>query len=260
MSRLYSVPRATPFLGTSFTPEELQPVLDDLYQLFETRFAKLDSLGLKGEELISHYYGPAKAVWRQCAKRMCHSLPLAALAGQEKVRALLRRIGLKDPMFLSYPEVRTDMPDDEQYMQPWHQDWRSGQGSLNAVTIWVPLRDVSTTDGAIEVIPGSHRWGLLEVEEIPNPRRFSIIDSRVSEPETVTMDLHFGECAVFSQMLVHRSGRNSSGRPRLSLQLHYSDRGERHFIDNGYKQALNSELVWDEPPDAAAMKEIYGSS
>ena len=38
------------------------------------------------------------------------------------------------------------------------------QGSLNAIVVWVPLVDVAEL-GALEIIPGSHLWGLQESHE-----------------------------------------------------------------------------------------------
>ena len=44
---------------------------------------------------------------------------------------------------------------------PMHQDWRSVQGSLDGITIWLPLFDVGAGDYPLEVVRGSHRGGLL---------------------------------------------------------------------------------------------------
>ena len=37
-----------------------------------------------------------------------------------------------------------------------HQDWRSMQGSLDSVVVWLPLCDIDVALGALEVVPQSH--------------------------------------------------------------------------------------------------------
>ena len=45
---------------------------------------------------------------------------------------------------------------------PFHQDFRSMQGSLNSIVVWIPLLDVRDIDGPIEIILKSHKLGLLK--------------------------------------------------------------------------------------------------
>src|SRR6516165_4566907 len=45
-----------------------------------------------------------------------------------------------------------------------HQDWRNNQGPLDSITMRVPLVDIDQSLGALEVIPGSHRWGFSSLK------------------------------------------------------------------------------------------------
>ena len=203
------------------------------------------------------YYESEKEMWRPCARRMFDLLSVYSLAANPYVAKLLKKIGLKTPMISTRPEVRTDMPGDEQYMQLWHQDWRYGQGSLNAVTIWVPLHKVGVENGAIEVIPKTHLLGYLETEELSNPRRFLIVDARLKNLLSCPVELEFGESVVFSQMLVHRSGYNRTNLPRLTVQLRFVDYSEDSFVENGFPAPTSSDLLWKHPPSAEDMKRVF---
>lgn len=244
-------------LADLFDAGEVRQVLDEIRRAWDLRFQPAG--GSDEGDVIVRHYNTDKIAWQQCARRMQHSLAAARLASKPAVVSTLQKAGLAEPMYSTFPELRVDMPGDARYMQPWHQDWRSGQGSLNAVTIWVALQDITAEMGAIEVLPGSHLWGLCEVEELPDPRRFSVTDSRVEGAQGPIAELAAGECALFSQMLVHRSGRNTSGRPRFTAQLRYSDRAEPRFVANGFRLPTGSEPVWDRWPDAADMRRIYGA-
>lgn len=241
-----------------FSREELGRARSEIYTLFETSLRDINEEGLSGPDLMTSYYQKEKERWQRCAKRMYDLLGVYSLAAKSQVAEVLKRLGLQTPIISTRPEVRTDMPGDDQYMQPWHQDWRSGQGSLNSVTIWAPLHDVRVKNGAIEIVPGSHLLGYLEVEELSNPRRFSIIDQRVSEMSSMPVELDFGEVALFSQMLVHRSGRNQSGTPRLTVQIRFLDYSESLFLENGLPSPrTSSEMLWERPPSADDMRHYF---
>ena len=190
---------------------------------------------------------------------MHRSLALMHCASQLKIQEVLHKVGMKFPIRCGEPEVRVDLPDTIQYNQLWHQDWRTGQSSLNSVTIWFPLHDVSKKNGAIEIYPESHLWGFVDTIMHENPRRFEIIDKRVKNFSGVVANLQFGECLVFSQMLVHRSGQNTSNLARICCQIRYADATEENYIKNSYKIPLDhkNQFVWDNAPDEKIMKKVY---
>ena len=39
------------------------------------------------------------------------------------------------------------------------------------VGVWVAFEDVDETNGSLSIVPGSHKWNLMEYEELnlPNP-------------------------------------------------------------------------------------------
>jgi len=240
-----------------FTADEVRAARQELLDLFAHRFQVAGVADSDGDELLVRYYEADRERWRQCAQRMQDLLGPIRMAVKPQIEAALLGAGLQAPMIGTRPEVRTDMPADQQYMQPWHQDWRSGQGSINSVTIWVPLQDVSAHNGAIELLPGSHFLGCCEVEELPNPRRFLVVDPRIESWEREVAELEVGEAVLFSQLLVHRSGHNSSGRPRITMQLRYSDYAEPGFAARGYPKPSGSELVWNTPPTASEVEAAF---
>jgi phytanoyl-CoA hydroxylase len=243
-----------------YSQDELRRTRAQIFAHFERRFADLNEDGLREEGLLEHFYGSERDRWRECARRMWDLLGVYSLAAGAAVDAALRKLGLGEPMISTRPEVRTDMPGDERYMQPWHQDWRYGQGSVNAVTIWTPLRDVGVENGTIDVMPRTHLLGYLETEELSNPRRFSIVDPQIEEFEYEPAEMRFGEAIVFSQLLVHRSGFNRSGRARVTVQTRFSDAAEPDFVRHGFPTPAGSELVWDAPPSRADVESVFAQS
>jgi hypothetical protein len=69
--------------------------------------------------------------------------------------------------------------------------------------------------------------------------------------------LRLGESIVFSQLLVHRSGFNRSGRARVTIQTRFSDAAEPEFVRHGFPTPVGSELVWDAPPSRADAETVF---
>ena len=245
-------------LSDLFRPEELVEARVGICSVFEEGFRDLNEAGLEGDELLRHYYDREKDRWRKCARRMWDVVEVGRLAALPQVLDLLRAAGLRKPLVSTRPLVRTDLPRDDAYRQPWHQDWRSGQGSVNSVTIWVPLHRVTADQGTIEVIPGSHLLGLLKVRKLTDPVRLVVDDTRVDDLPKETVELDLGECALFSQMLVHQSGVNAGDSVRFTVQLRYDDMAEPGYAAQGFPHAVTGEdLIWKSPcPED--MRAIYG--
>ena len=222
-----------------FTSSELKGLVNDLLSIFENRFVGISSQ--KGVSLLYSEYSKNKEMWRECASKMWDVFGVSQCATKQDVLKALINLKLRFPIIATRPEVRTDMPNDVEYQQPWHQDWSYGQTSLNAVTLWIPLQDVSKKNGTIDVLPGSHLLGLAPVIEKQNPRRLEVVDQKFIKRKFKTVELKMGECVVFSQFLLHRSGSNTSDLPRITFQGRYADHSDLFYIANGFFDSFRAE-------------------
>ena len=131
------------------------------------------------------------------------------------------------------------------------------QGSLNAMVIWVPLVDIPQNLGALEIIPGSHVWGLQDSCEDEWYRRIEgLSDERFKSIEVKT-----GDALFFSAFLVHRSGNNVTDSIRWSCHFRYNDLEEPTFVSrkypNPYTYRPEQELVTKEFPSSEQLQNLF---
>jgi ectoine hydroxylase-related dioxygenase (phytanoyl-CoA dioxygenase family) len=142
---------------------------------------------------------------------------------------------------------------------PAHQDWRSIQGSLNSVVIWVPLLSIDKSLGALEVVPGSHCDGLMSTTEDDFYR--AIDDERYTDESFVPVETTIGDCLLFSTFLVHRSGTNSTNRVRWSCHFRFNDMLEKTFIErefpNPYIYKPQQELITPNFPHQNLLVSLF---
>lgn len=111
----------------------------------------------------------------------------------------------------------------------WHQDWASWDtvaSHAGFVTAWVAFDDVDEGNGAMQMIPGSHRWGLVaggsnffDTERDAHLARLS--GDRDVRPRSVVMSA--GQVSFHHPLTFHGSGPNTSNRLRRSLAVHLMD-------------------------------------
>ncbi len=109
---------------------------------------------------------------------------------------------------------------------PWHQDSRAyGARAPDVVTAWVALTDSTPENGALQVIPGSHRQRELEheVQDVPNSllTRRREVALGVNEADAVTIPLRAGEMSLHHSGLVHGSPPNRAADRRIGLAIRY---------------------------------------
>lgn len=105
---------------------------------------------------------------------------------------------------------------------PWHQDRWNFLDKDPLVTLWTALDPATQANGCVKIIPGSHKWGLL------NPEHTSgfLTDEMAAEKcgENVEyMELEAGEVALLHNWLLHASDTNTSGIPRRAFSVCYMD-------------------------------------
>ena len=108
----------------------------------------------------------------------------------------------------------------------WHQDstyW--GMEPADVVTAWLALSDSNSDNGAMRVIPGTHRLDQLahrQTQEVDNMlSRGQEIAVDVSEADAVTLELAPGQISLHDVKLVHGSEPNLSERRRIGLAIRY---------------------------------------
>lgn len=143
---------------------------------------------------------------------------------------------------LTHQQFVTKLPDVAAQRSdiPLHQD--NGYGRLEPmtdVTIWLPLVDTDESNGALLVVPGSHKGGLLEHQRASiNPvlHEASAVGAR-------SIPLAAGEAVAFSGLLVHGSGPNRSGEARPAMYMRYCEPHVK-MVEERDRPVLDSPHSW----------------
>jgi non-haem Fe2+, alpha-ketoglutarate-dependent halogenase len=109
----------------------------------------------------------------------------------------------------------------------WHQDSvYSGWHLTPSVSAWIALTPSERSNGCMRAIPGSHKDGLLEHDNVlddPNllNRRGERIRRDVDESQAVDIVLQPGEMSLHHTNIVHGSNANGSAGPRIGFIVRF---------------------------------------
>lgn len=114
----------------------------------------------------------------------------------------------------------------------WHQDrWNYLDGEP-ILTIWTALDAASAQNGALRIVPGSHRRGLLCPEDRSGFLSAAMVREHCRDDEVVVLDMDVGDVAYLHNLLLHRSEPNRTSVPRRALSVCYTDASTRN-VDTG---------------------------
>jgi hypothetical protein len=101
---------------------------------------------------------------------------------------------------------------------PIHRDWTFAQ-NLNQTNInfWCPLVDVDETNGALQMVAGSHK--LVQNIEAPQIRPFYVDYSESLKEISTLVSLKKGEAILFESSILHWSTANNSNNVRQAASL-----------------------------------------
>ena len=130
----------------------------------------------------------------------------------------------------------------------WHQDWASWDSVASHpafVTAWVAFDDVDDSNGAMQMIPESHTWGLVPGGSnffgTDRDAQIAALGDRVMR-EPVSVVLSAGQVSFHHPLTFHGSGPNTSDRLRRSLAIHYVDASVTAVARDGPWQHYNLDL------------------
>ena len=122
--------------------------------------------------------------------------------------------------------VLAKQPHDLRYAS-WHQDsFYSGLHLTPSTTAWIALTQSHQGNGCMRVIPGSHKLGSMEHENVADDphmlnRRGERIKTDVDESVAVDVVLKPGEISLHESTLVHGSTPNTSDDPRIGFIVRF---------------------------------------
>ncbi|MGE0221771.1 MAG: phytanoyl-CoA dioxygenase family protein [Acetobacteraceae bacterium] len=108
----------------------------------------------------------------------------------------------------------------------WHQDstyW--GLEPPDVITAWIAFSDSTAENGAMRVIPGTHRLDQIAHHDTFRPEnllsRGQEIMVDVDEAKAVMLELQAGEMSLHHVRLIHGSDPNPSDKRRIGFAIRY---------------------------------------
>jgi ectoine hydroxylase-related dioxygenase (phytanoyl-CoA dioxygenase family) len=134
--------------------------------------------------------------------------PFHDLAEHPRVLRILEALLLKDFLLSNLQSIRLHPGENA---QAWHSDdgfyfVPRPRATLGISTIWA-IEDFTEKNGATELIPGSHLWGMEHPDERPH--------------DIVRAVMPAGSVVIFDAATWHRGGANETSATRLAVSPQY---------------------------------------
>lgn len=254
-----------------FQKNEIQTVLYDAKKIFHLQFIDKGYTADKDlpendaafNEMMYRLFEDDLQAFSNCGKQAQHLISLHRLSLDEKLIEIIREAGLNFPNISTRPVMYFNHPrlakEKVFYKVDAHQDWRSMQGSLNSCVIWIPLVDINTDLGALEIVPGSHLDGLL-TESVQHS--FGMVNvSDEMQKKIIPVEVEQGDALLFSAFLIHQSGENIMDSPRWSCHFRYNDLSEHTFIQRKFAHPYiykpQDTIITEDFPQKEDLKIIF---
>ena len=233
-------------MGVIVTEEQKKQYAEDGYLALGGLLGAGDLQALREEERRFRpewgYGGSENRTLRVSAQLCARSEPVRRISTTgPQVAVAVDLIG--PAVCLTHVQFITKVPGSEETHSdvPWHQD--SGYGRLDPpddLTVFVALTDMDELHGCLQVVPGSHRAGLLEHSMAGvNP----VLRETALAGEPVPVPLRAGEALAFSGLLVHGSGANRHEAPRIAYYVRYCAPWVR-MVGEGGRSVLEDPHTW----------------
>ena len=191
-------------LPSVYSPEEIARMRDELPQLFQL---------LHEDETpkdIREWHETSRFLYDICMKPKIHDLVEGLLGTDFFIWA--------SSFFVKEPHTTE--------IVGWHQDafyWP--MEPQNTVTVWLAFTDVDVENGAMKIVPGSHKKGLIthrRSKETGSVLTLELELESAERDEAVSLELKAGEVSIHDDRAVHGSPANLSDRRRVGLTIRYS--------------------------------------
>ncbi len=127
-----------------------------------------------------------------------------------------RAIAVFRAMFMNKPSKRGTF-------LPWHQDRWNTLDRDPLLTAWTALDPATRENGCVQVIPGSHRLGLINPEHHSGFLTPEQAERLCRQEDVVHLELEAGQVMLLHNWLLHASDGNRSAQSRRAFSVCYMD-------------------------------------
>lgn len=123
----------------------------------------------------------------------------------------------------SYRAMFMNKPANRGTFLPWHQDRWNNLDRDPLITVWTALDPATVENGCVQVIRGSHRWGVINPSHPGGFLETEQAERFVRKEEVIYCEMKPGEAMLLHNWLLHSSDRNSSAISRRAFSVCYMD-------------------------------------
>ena len=118
-----------------------------------------------------------------------------------------------------------------------HQDWPQTRGSINNLSVWIPLMDINEDNCPLMVVPKSNHECFIN----GNLNSLNIVVDKYSDNDFKNILMNKSDCILFNGWIVHKTGLfKNNGKIRIALALRYNDLNDNYFISSQYHISYNT--------------------
>jgi phytanoyl-CoA hydroxylase len=117
---------------------------------------------------------------------------------------------------------------------PWHQDRWTHLDRDPLITLWTALDPATKANGCVQIIPASHKLGLINPDHANGFLTAEQTDKHCLAEKAVHLELAAGECALLHNWLLHASDVNRTDIPRRAFSVCYMDAATRSNKDETF--------------------------
>jgi len=194
-----------------FPAEELTVIDQEIDRILAAKQARREGL----DEHTQHGWVMSLGLASEITRNFCQD---------ERILDLIQDI-VKPGIAIYSAKLASKEPYDDTICH-WHQDdayYVKHSASQARMSIWVPLSDTTVEQGCLQVVPGSHKWGLQPA----SPKEGGLcrlgLDVSVDLDKRIYVPVKAGSILLFSALLWHASEGNKTGQRRRAFIVSYQE-------------------------------------
>jgi phytanoyl-CoA hydroxylase len=130
---------------------------------------------------------------------------------------------------------------------PWHQDysyWITDDNRPLMLNCMLSIDDATPENGCIQMVPGSHRRGLMEHDRAGKVFGRFLPGYFQPREDAVTVPMPAGSAIFFGPLVIHGSDANRSERDRRAVTIAYNVTG--NGPPSTFREVLRGRALWVE--------------